>query len=71
MLSEVSDNSNQAFGLALLGTAWGTGYIVGPAISGALADPIGQYNLTITSKFIIRSGPRWKVCDLPLEGITI
>lgn len=51
VLSEVSDDSNQAFGLTILGTAWGIGYIIGPAISGVLADPIGQYNLTITSTF--------------------
>ena len=50
VLSEVSDNSNQAFGIAILGTAWGSGYILGPAISGAIADPVGQYNLTIDGK---------------------
>ena len=49
-ISEVSDDSNQALGITIVGAAWGIGYIVGPAVSGAIADPIGQYNLTITSK---------------------
>ena len=47
---EASDDRNQAFGLSVLGAAWGCGLIIGPALSGALADPIGQYNLTITSE---------------------
>ena len=47
VVSEVSDNSNQAFGVAMLGTSWGLGVILGPAVSGAISDPIGQYNLTI------------------------
>ena len=50
MISEVSDDRNQALGMAVMGVAWGTGSIIGPAIAGATADPIGQYNLNITSK---------------------
>jgi MFS family permease len=50
MLSEVSDDSNQALGISMAGAAFGTGYILGPAVAGAIADPIEQYNLTITSK---------------------
>ena len=53
-LSEVSDDSSQAFGLTILGAAWGAGYILGPAISGAIADPVGQYNITITSTLLCR-----------------
>ena len=49
VISEVSDDSNQAFGVTVLGAAVGTGYIIGPAVAGAIADPVGQYNLTITS----------------------
>ncbi len=52
ILSEVSDNTNQGFGISLIGTAWGVGTVLGPAVSGAIADPIGQYNLTITSEFL-------------------
>ena len=52
-VSEVSDDSNQAFGIAVLGTAVGTGNILGPAVSGAIADPVGQYNLTISSKQVL------------------
>ena len=52
VISEVSDNSNQAFGVAIVGLSWGAGIILGPAVSGAISDPIGQYNLTIESKAI-------------------
>lgn len=50
VISEVSDDSNQAIGITLVGTAFGSGYIIGPAVAGAIADPVGQYNLTITSE---------------------
>ena len=49
-MSEVTDDKSQAFGIAIVGTSWGVGYIIGPAVSGAIADPIGQYDLNITSK---------------------
>ena len=49
VISEASDDSNQALGMTVVGAAWGIGYIVGPAMSGALADPIGQYNITSKS----------------------
>ena len=51
VISEVSDDSNQALGIAVMGVAFSTGYILAPAVSGLIADPIGQYNLTVTSKF--------------------
>ena len=50
VISEVSDDSNQALGMTIVGAAWGIGYIVGPAVSGAIADPVGQYHLNTTSK---------------------
>ena len=50
IVCEASDDRNQVFGLSVLGAAWGCGLIIGPALSGVLADPIGQYNLTITSE---------------------
>ena len=50
VISEISDDGNQALGISMLGTAFGTGYILGPAVAGAIADPVGQYNLTITSE---------------------
>ena len=50
MVSEVSDDRFQAFGVSIVGAAWSLGFIIGPAVSGAIADPIGQYNLTISSK---------------------
>ena len=48
-LSEVTTNKTQPLGLAILSSSFGIGIIIGPAVSGAIADPINQYNLTITS----------------------
>ena len=50
VISEISDDGNQAFGISILGVAFGTGYILGPAVAGMIADPVGQYNLTTTSE---------------------
>ncbi|XP_064400483.1 uncharacterized protein LOC135346700 isoform X4 [Halichondria panicea] len=52
IVSEVSDDSNQSFGVALLGTAWGLALVVGPAVSAAISDPIGQYNVTVESETV-------------------
>ena len=49
-LSESSTNETQPIGLSILATSFGFGIIIGPAVSGAVADPISQYNLNITSK---------------------
>ncbi len=50
VLSEVSDDSTQAFSVTLLGASWGLGIVLGPAVSGSISDPIGQYNLKIDSE---------------------
>jgi MFS family permease len=50
VVSEISDDSNHAIGISMVGTAMGFGYIIGPAVAGAIADPVNQYNLTISSK---------------------
>ena len=50
MISEASDDRFQAFGLSIIGASWSLGFILGPAVSGAIADPVGQYNLTISSR---------------------
>jgi len=50
IVSDVSDDEFQALGLSVIGSAWSLGFIIGPAISGAIADPLGQYNLTVSSK---------------------
>lgn len=52
VIAEASDDRTQAFGVTVLTTAWGLGFIIGPALSGAIADPIGQYNLTISNPVI-------------------
>ena len=49
-MAENSTNDNQALGVAVLALSWGIGIVIGPAISAVTADPIGQYNLNITSK---------------------
>lgn len=49
MLCEVTTNKTQPLGLALMASSFGIGIIIGPAVSGAIADPINQYNLTINS----------------------
>ena len=48
VLSESSNNGNQALGMTIITSAYGTGLVLGPAVASAIADPIGQYNLTIT-----------------------
>lgn len=53
IVAEVSDDNTQACGIAVLSASWSLGLIIGSAIAGAIADPIGQYNLTISSEFII------------------
>ena len=53
VLSESSDNSNHAFGMSVITCAMSTGYVFGPAVSGALSDPIGQYNLTISGMIAV------------------
>ena len=53
-MSEVADDSTQGFGVTMLGTSWGLAIIVGPAIAGAISDPIGQYNLTIERELVQR-----------------
>ena len=50
MIGEASNNSNQALGISVVCGAWELGFILGPAVSGAIADPIGQYNLSISSE---------------------
>ena len=49
-MAENSNNENQALGMAIMSLSWGVGIVLGPAISAVTADPIGQYNLNITSK---------------------
>ena len=45
-VSESSDDNNQAFGISILTTAMTLGYVIGPAVSGVIADPVQEYNIT-------------------------
>ena len=53
IVSESSKDSNQSLGMAIIAAAWCLGLVVGPAVAGATADPIGQYNLTISGAYKI------------------
>ena len=48
IISESSTDKTQALGMSLIMGAFSLGLVAGPAVSGALADPIGQYNLTVS-----------------------
>ena len=50
VISESFNNRTQVLGMSLITCSFSLGLIVGPAVSGALADPIGQYNLTISGE---------------------
>ncbi|XP_065827373.1 uncharacterized protein [Oscarella lobularis] len=51
--SDVSDNTNQAKGLAYVAVAWGVGIlVVGPAIGGLLAEPVRQYPAVFSPGFL-------------------
>ena len=50
VLSESSNDENQAFGMSLLACSWGLGLVIGPALSGISADPLGQYNISLGSE---------------------
>ena len=50
VLSESSSDQNQAFGMSLLACSWGLGLVIGPALSGISADPLGQYNISLPSE---------------------
>eukprot|EP01137_Pigoraptor_chileana_P005423 Opistho-2@48465 len=39
IISEISDETNQAQGMSIVGTAWGIGLIMGPAVGGILSEP--------------------------------
>eukprot|EP00731_Ephydatia_muelleri_P025369 Em0017g452a len=49
VISESSTNTNQAFGFSVLSFSWMTAAVFAPLFSGLSADPIGQYNLTLSN----------------------
>ena len=50
IISQYSTDNNHALGMTIATTSFGAGLVIGPALSGFLADPLNQYNITITSK---------------------
>eukprot|EP00731_Ephydatia_muelleri_P025353 Em0017g436a len=65
VLSESSNDENQAFGMSLLACSWGLGLVIGPALSGISADPLGQYNISLgndSSRSFLTSFPYSPPC---------
>ena len=48
ILGDISDDTNQAFGLAILASGWGGGLLLGPAIGGYLSEPAKKYPLVFS-----------------------
>lgn len=57
VISESSSDSNQAFGLSILTFSWLLSVVISSAVSGVTADPIGQYNLTLSSMCLQNTKP--------------
>jgi len=52
---EISDSSNQAAGMSVIALGWGTGVVVGPFISGYIANPATKYPLYFgESEFLLK-----------------
>ena len=54
-MSENTTNQNHALGMSILASSYGVGIVIGPAISGAVSDPIQQYDLNITSELYFKA----------------
>lgn len=57
VLSETCDNTNQGKAMSIIGSAWGSGLIVGPAIGGLLYDPAQQYGSVFAASATWRRFP--------------
>lgn len=51
VISESSSNRNQTFGFSVLTCSWLLSAMVAPLLSGLSADPITQYNLTLSGEY--------------------
>ncbi|KAH8968083.1 hypothetical protein BDL97_03G110700 [Sphagnum fallax] len=54
VVSELCDGSNLAKGFGLLNLAWGIGAMMGPVVSGLLAQPCVQYKLQHCPDFLVK-----------------
>ena len=52
IISKWSTDDNHALGMSVAITSYGAGTVMGPALSGFLADPLNQYNIMVTSKLL-------------------
>lgn len=55
--SEICTEEHQALGLSMIGTMWGVGLIIGPAIGGYLAQPADKYPSLFPSGSLFDSYP--------------
>ena len=63
VLSESSDDSSHAVSMAIITSAISTGVVLGPAVASVMADPVGQYNLTISSR-------SWLICSRAADSLS-
>ena len=43
IMGDISDDSNQPLGFALLSVGWGSGLLLGPSIGGYLSEPAKKF----------------------------
>ena len=48
VLGDISDDTNQAFGIVILSVGWGNSFLLGPAIGGYLSEPAKKYPLVFS-----------------------
>ncbi|XP_057828136.1 probable peptide/nitrate transporter At3g43790 isoform X4 [Cryptomeria japonica] len=60
--SEVCREEHQAFGLSIVGTMWGIGLIIGPALGGFFAQPADKYPSIFSKKSLFGRFPYLLPC---------
>ena len=50
VIAEITDSSNRGTAFSMIGFMWSLGGMIGPALGGLLADPVGQYPGTWISR---------------------
>ncbi|KAG9454964.1 hypothetical protein H6P81_007868 [Aristolochia fimbriata] len=68
--TEVCRREHQSIGLSLVGTAWGIGLIIGPALGGFLAQPAEKYPEVFSQNSIFGKFPYFLPC-LCISGFAI
>lgn len=68
--SEICTEEHQALGLSMIGTMWGVGLIIGPAIGGYLAQPADKYSSLFPEGSLFDNYPYALPC-LCISGIAV